>query len=105
MFRLFHCTTWGWLLANGMSAERRRAKRYPLAAPVHFAQGESGTTRNISASGLFFETEATHAVGKTIGLAVDFKDITVQGAGRIVRIEKLNGKFGVAVELTSYGFC
>jgi len=83
--------------------ERRRAKRYKLALPVQLKRG-TGVTRDISTSGVFFETKAAQSTGATINLAVDFTDTTIQCEGRVVRVEKLDGKFGVAAELISYFF-
>ena len=83
--------------------ERRRAKRYKLALPVQLKRG-TGVTRDISTSGVFFETKAAQSTGATINLAVDFTDASVQCEGRVVRVQKLDSKFGIAVELTSYAF-
>jgi len=84
-------------------AERRRAQRYRLAAPVR-VEGTKGITRDISTAGIFFETEQAQRIGDTIRLSIDFPDATVHCEGFVVRMEKLDGKFGVAVELTSYAF-
>ena len=83
--------------------ERRRAKRYKLALPVQLKRG-TGVTRDISTSGVFFETKTAQSTGATINLAVDFTDASVQCEGRVVRVQKLDSKFGIAVELTSYAF-
>ena len=87
-----------------MSAERRRATRYQIVAPVRFEEGGAGVTCNVSTSGLFFETEEARSIGQSIGFFLDFEDASVQGEGRVVRVERLDGKFGVAAELSSYGF-
>ena len=83
--------------------ERRRAKRFKLALPVQLKRA-SGLTRDISTSGIFFETESAQSMGDKIGLSVDFGDTTIQCTGRVVRVEKLDGKFGVAAKLISYFF-
>ena len=54
----------------------------------------------MSTAGVFFETEKAHSVGDAIEFSVDFGDATVECQGRVVRVERVNSKFGVAVELT-----
>jgi PilZ domain-containing protein len=80
--------------------ERRRAKRYTVALPVQLMQRGTGVTRNMSTSGFFFETEKAQAVGEAIEFSVEFSDATVECNGRVVRVESLDDKFRVAVELT-----
>ncbi len=79
------------------------AQRFKLTLPVQWKNG-AGVTRDISTSGIFIETEAAQSVGARIGLSVDFGHTAIHCEGRVVRVEKLNGKFGIAVELTSYSF-
>ena len=61
-------------------------------------------TRNISTSGVFFETERVHTIGDTVQLSVQLAEASIQCEGRVVRLEQLEGKFGIAVEMTSYRF-
>jgi hypothetical protein len=84
--------------------ERRRGERYKLSLPVQLDDG-NGTTCDISASGIFFETESAYAIGDTIRLFLNFEHETLQCEARVVRVEPCNGQFGVAVELRSYVFC
>jgi Tfp pilus assembly protein PilZ len=65
----------------------------------------TGTTCDISTSGILFETERTYSIGDSIRLSLSFEHETVQCEGRVVRLEPRNGQFGIAVELTSYVFC
>jgi PilZ domain len=88
----------------GVLEERRKGERYKLALPVQLNDG-TGTTCDISTSGIFFETESAHSIGGTIRLFLNFEHETLQCEGRVVRVEPRNGQFGVAVELKSYGFC
>ena len=53
----------------------------------------------MSTAGVFFETEKAHSVGDAIEFSVDFGDVAVKCKGRVVRVESLVSKFGVAVEL------
>jgi Tfp pilus assembly protein PilZ len=84
--------------------ERRRGQRFKVALPVQLNDG-SGTTCDISTSGIFFETENAHSIGDTIRLFLNFEHETLQCEGRVMRVEPRHGQFGVAVELTSYVFC
>ena len=84
--------------------ERRKGERFKLALPVQLKNG-AGMTRNISTSGIFFETERAYSIGETIRLLLNFKHETLQCEARVVRMEPRNDQFGVAVELTSCRFC
>jgi len=84
--------------------ERRKGERFKLALPVQLSDG-IGITRDISTSGIFFETEKAYAIGDTIRLSLNFEHETLHCEARVVRVEPRNGQFGVAVELTSYVFC
>jgi Tfp pilus assembly protein PilZ len=84
--------------------ERRRGERYKLALPLQLKNG-AGMTRDISTSGIFFETESAYATGDMIRLFLNFEHETLQCEARVVRVEPRNGQFGVAVELKSYVFC
>jgi Tfp pilus assembly protein PilZ len=84
--------------------ERRKGERFKLAVPVQLNDG-TGTTCDISTSGIFFETERTYSIGDTIRLSLSFEHETLQCEARVVRVEPRNGQFGAAVELKSYVFC
>ena len=84
--------------------ERRRGERFKLALPVQLNDGV-GTTYDISTSGIFFVTESAYAIGDMIRLLLSFENETLQCEARVVRVEQLDGQFGVAVELTAYIFC
>jgi Tfp pilus assembly protein PilZ len=79
-------------------------ERYKLALPLQLKNG-TGMTRDISTSGIFFETKSAYAIGDRIRLFLNFEHETLQCEARVVRVEPRNGQFGVAVELTSYVFC
>ena len=64
-----------------------------------------GMTRDISTSGIFFETKSAYSIGDTIRLFLNFEHETLQCEARVVRVEPRNGQFGVGVELKSYVFC
>ena len=84
--------------------ERRKGERFKLALPVQLNDG-TGTTCDISTSGIFFETVSAYAIGDTIRLSLYFEHDTLRCEARVVRVERRTGQFGVAVELKSYVFC
>lgn len=53
--------------------ERRTGKRYNLALPVQLKNG-TGITRDISTSGIFFETESAPSLGDAIRLFLNFEE-------------------------------
>lgn len=79
-------------------------ERYKLALPLQLKNG-AGMTRDISTSGIFFETKSAYSIGETIRLSLNFEHETLHCEARVVRVEPRNGQFGVAVELKSYVFC
>ena len=55
------------------AANSRRQERIAVAIPVVF-DGGSGTTRDVSASGVFVETETILPLGARIDLLLDFRE-------------------------------
>jgi PilZ domain len=87
----------------GRFEERRRGERFKLAL-LQLKNG-TGITRDISTSGILFETENPYSIGGTIRLSLHFEHETLQCEAQVVRVEPRNGQVGVAVELMSYVFC
>ena len=89
------------------SADRRQARRYRIALPVALEHG-TGVTRDVSACGVFFETDLSFSPGVTISLSLVLEHADADGPlcfqcqGEVVRVEQRAGKVGVAVRLTSY---
>ena len=89
--------------------ERRQAFRFPITLPVELEQG-TGVTRNISTSGVFFETDQAFSTGDPIRLTLvvepTFPGIPTRlhCLGKIVRAERHEEKQGVGVAFTSYWF-
>ena len=90
--------------------ERRQALRFSMTLPVELEQG-SGITRNISTSGVFFETDQVFSTGALIRLILVLEEPTYPGIptclhcqGQIVRAEQHEEKVGVGVAFTSYRF-
>jgi len=81
-----------------------------MTLPVELERG-SGITRNISTSGVFFETDQVFSAGALIRLILVLEEPTYPGTpirlhcqGQIVRAEAHEEKVGVAVAFTSYRF-
>ncbi len=66
--------------------------------------GAAGVTRDVSASGVFFETDASYAIGSPISFALNLDTpwgkVMVRCQGKIVRLERRNKRVGVAVQFT-----
>ena len=82
--------------------EKRSGERVCTALPVRLGAA-TGMTRDVSASGIFFETEAADAMGDLISFTVEFD--TPRGKrmlkckGDVVRIEPRDARIGVAVKI------
>lgn len=83
--------------------ENRVDPRESLSLPLRLGDGVEAVTRNISASGLYFEIRGDHQLGGTLMFELDLDDAKVRftAEGRIVRIEHREGRTGIAVELLS----
>lgn len=83
--------------------DKRREKRVSAALPVDLG-GAAGIARDVSASGMFFETDASYAIGSPISLAFDLDTpwgkVMFKCQGKIVRLESRDQKVGVAVQFT-----
>ena len=93
--------------ASKTAAERRRARRRPLALPIELLAGEGvARTLNLSESGVFFETDEEFSPNARISLSLvlphvhPLPPIRMTADGRIVRVESRNGRFGIAVAFT-----
>lgn len=82
--------------------ENRKEERVPAKLPVDLG-GATGITRDVSASGIFFETDASYAVGGSISFAVEFDTpggkMMLKCEGDIVRIEPRGKRVGIAVKI------
>lgn len=93
---------------NG-SNENRRAQRIAVSLPVQVG-GRNGQTRDISVGGIYFETDESFAPGSEVDFSVDLEYVKPGGVvrlickGRIVRVERTDGRLGVAVSIESHRF-
>ena len=80
----------------------RTEERISCGLPVDLGSA-TGMTRDISASGVFFETDATYPLSSSIHFQVELNTPTCSSLvtchGEIVRIEPRDKKVGVAVKI------
>jgi Tfp pilus assembly protein PilZ len=84
--------------------ERRRAPRYRFVVPVQLKDGSIGHSLNMSTSGVFFKTDQSYTLGEMIHFSVVLQESIIQCQGTVVRVESMEGLFGIAVELEFYEF-
>jgi PilZ domain len=87
--------------------DRRKAPRFQVALPVELVEG-TGVTRDLSAGGVFFETDRVFGLGEVIqfALVLEYIDpgrpVRLQCRGRVVRLEPRGNTMGVAVAIAAY---
>jgi PilZ domain len=89
-----------------MSTERRIAPRFALDVPLQVrvagqsAEHQPATTRDLSASGVFFYMESALDTGSTIELTLELAPGTVLNyVCKVVRVETVEGpRVGMAAE-------
>jgi hypothetical protein len=90
-------------------SDRRRAARFRIAIPVE-VEGGTGTTQDVSLSGVFFETDQSFAPGEQINLVMVLeraspgRPVRLECEGRIVRVSRVDRRIGVAVAISAYKF-
>lgn len=82
--------------------DHRAAARFDTALTVD-VEGLNARTRNISASGVYFETEVDLPIGTLLNLNVQFthggKKHWLACEGKVVRVTHADGHNGVAAQL------
>lgn len=89
-------------------SSRRQEPRFPSHFAVTLDDGE-GLVRNVSASGIFFETRVRFVPGAAVRFTVAYEPtagstLKMHCLGRVVRIEKLDQRFGVAARIEHFDF-
>ena len=83
--------------------EKRSGKRLGAALAVKLGR-KSGVTHDVSASGVFFETDAAYHKGSKIHFEIDLDTpwgkAVCDCRGRIVRVVRRDGTVGIAVQFT-----
>jgi hypothetical protein len=82
--------------------EKRREDRIAAVLPVRL-NNAVGVTRDVSVTGIFFETDALLTPGSSIDFVVDIDTLRGKGIlkcqGNIVRTEACDKRLGVAVKI------
>lgn len=90
------------------SSERRVGERLQIDLPMELGNGHgNGRTRDVSASGVYFETEASLTAGAPIRFSFVLDHVfptplRLECEGQIIRVERREGKLGVAAAMNSY---
>ena len=86
-----------------MSHQKRRHQRVPSAIPFTLDDGSDAITRDLSPSGVYFETEGRVAVGSVVRFSLQFDnpsgDLLFLCVARVVRVRDENGKLGIGAEI------
>jgi hypothetical protein len=81
---------------------QRRQSRVTAQLPIH-VDGGTGVTRDISASGMFILQATQQKMGSPIDFRVDLNTpggkLQLCCAGKVVRVEALDGQVGVGVKI------
>lgn len=92
------------VLDSSGGAHRRRDERISTSFPVT-VNGSAGKTRDISASGIFFEVDEDTKLGSKIQFSVQLDTpggiLKLVCEGEVIRLEKRDGKLGVAAKILS----
>lgn len=85
-------------------SEQRGAARFDTALPVTMA-GAIGATHNISAQGIYFETDVRQEVGSLVNFTLEF---TLYGErhqllceGKVIRVDTEGDRVGVAARMVT----
>jgi hypothetical protein len=83
--------------------EKRKGERVCTALPVAVG-GTTGVTRDVSATGVFFEMDILCAVGSlvrfTVEVATPARKLILNCEGDVVRTEAHDTRMGLAVRIT-----
>jgi hypothetical protein len=83
--------------------EPRKEDRKRERLPVKVLNDETkGITRDLSPSGVFFETDKDYEVGSIITMTIDLESppgTRLRCVGTIVRVERRGSKVGVAIHM------
>lgn len=81
-----------------MVTDRRAQPRELLVLPLRLGDGSYAVTRDISASGMYFEGASSPLVGDVVLLEMQHAHVKLTAVGEVVRVEQLTGRTGVAVK-------
>jgi PilZ domain-containing protein len=89
-----------------VAPDRRQAPRYRLGLPVELTDGR-GITRDVSESGVYFQTSASFTTGAPVSFVLVFGEAEavrtrLSCTGTVVRVEPGTAAMGVAARITNY---
>ncbi|RYF51494.1 MAG: PilZ domain-containing protein [Comamonadaceae bacterium] len=84
-----------------MFREQRVDPREPLALPLRLEDGSSAVTRDISASGMYFETQGSYDMPGPLIFEMQIVELGVKftAEGEVVRVERHPKHTGFAIRL------
>lgn len=86
----------------------RKEERFQIELPIRF-EGREGVARDVSASGIYFVTDAALEVGQAVKFKLEFANfpggpIAVDCVARVVRLEEKGTGRGVGASISSFAF-
>jgi hypothetical protein len=86
----------------------RKEERFQIELPIRF-EGREGIARDVSASGIYFVTDAALEVGQAVKFMLEFANfpggpIAVDCVARVVRLEEKGTGRGVGASISSFAF-
>jgi hypothetical protein len=87
-----------------MTQSHRSEERVTMKVPVTLPGGFTGMTRDISASGIYFETDSEPLGDSPLAFSVEFKNevgvgMTLRCRGQVLRVEHQGSRVGVAARI------
>lgn len=84
-----------------MFSEQRVDPREPLALPLKLEDGSSAVTRDVSASGMYFEIQGSYVMAGPVTFEMQLAELGVKftAEGEIVRVERHATRTGFAIKL------
>lgn len=89
--------------------EKRASQRIQVEVPVYIGD-EKAVTRDISWAGIYFLTKQTFSEGGDLNFSLDLtyalpgKPIKLDCYGEVIRVERHNGKFGIAAKINNFQY-
>ena len=103
LVRWTQCSPSDMTLPAPKADEKRREERIFTTLPVEL-RAATGVTRNVSATGMYFETDAAFSPGGELRFAVAFDTpggrMRLNCQGSVLRVEAGAARVGVAVKIT-----
>jgi len=86
-----------------MRSEKRNAPREAAKLTISLVDGSAGITRDVSATGMFFELDNKLELGSVVDFHIELsasgRSMLLTGQGEVVRIEARGTRTGVALRM------